>query len=208
MPKSKISTLFVDIGGVLLTNGWDRDLRQRTAEKFGLDQGEMNDRHHLTYDTYEVGKMGWDQYLDRVVFYTARSFDRETLKKWILDEARPYKETIDLVRKLRQQCGLKIAVVSNEGRELAVDRIARFRLNEFVDFFIVSSFVHFRKPDEDIFRLALDVAQVAPDNVAYLEDRPMFAEIARSLGINSIRHVDAAASREALSRLGLTMPNA
>jgi len=203
---SKITTLFTDIGGVLLTNGWDRALRKKTAEKFGLDQNEMNDRHHLTYDTYEVGKMGLDEYLDRVVFYTPRSFTPETLKQWILDEARPYPETIELVRSLKKLNGIKIAVVSNEGRELAVDRIARFNLKEFADFFIVSSFVHFRKPDIDIFKLALDVAQVAPENVAYLEDRAMFAEIAQTLGIHSVRHVDARQSSEALGKLGLALP--
>jgi putative hydrolase of the HAD superfamily len=206
MPTPKITTLFTDIGGVLLTNGWDRALRKKTAEKFGIDQNEMNDRHHLTYDTYEVGKMGLDEYLDRVVFYTKRSFSPETLKQWILEEAHPYPDTIELVRSLKKLNGIKIAVVSNEGRELAVDRIARFKLKEFADFFIVSSFVHFRKPDIDIFKLALDVAQVAPENVAYLEDRPMFAEIARGLGIQSIRHVDAKQSAEALSNLGLALP--
>jgi putative hydrolase of the HAD superfamily len=206
MSNPRITTLFTDIGGVLLTNGWDRALRTRTAEKFGLDPDEMNERHHLTYDTYEVGKMGLDEYLDRVVFYTARSFTREALKQWILDQARAHDDTMQLVRDLRQAHNLKIAVVSNEGRELAIDRIARFRLSEFTDFYIVSSFVHFRKPDKDIFRLALDVAQVAPENVAYLEDRPMFAEVAQTLGINSIHHINAEKSRAALNSLGLALP--
>jgi putative hydrolase of the HAD superfamily len=65
----KIKAVFLDIGNVLLTNGWDRRLRREAAEKFGLDHEEMNERHHLTFDTYEEGKLSLEEYLTRVVFY-------------------------------------------------------------------------------------------------------------------------------------------
>ncbi|RPJ36489.1 MAG: hypothetical protein EHM35_08040, partial [Planctomycetaceae bacterium] len=84
--------------------------------------------------------------------------------------------------------GLKVGAVSNEGRELAVHRIREFHLTEFIEFFVISSFVRFRKPDADIFRLALDISQVPPEQAVYVEDRPMFVEIARELGIHSIHH--------------------
>jgi len=110
---------------------------------------------------------------------------------------------IQLVTELRARYRLKVAVVSNEGREIAVDRIRRFGLHDFADFFIVSSFVHFRKPDEDIYRLALDVAQAEPPRVAYIEDRRLFVEVAETLGINAIWHTGFASTRDALENLGL-----
>lgn len=195
--------LFLDVGGVLLTNGWDRPLRRATAERFGLDQAEMDERHHLTYETYELGKIPLATYLDRVVFYRPRDFSPREVVDFILGSARPYDEMLGLVRRLKAKHGLRVAVVSNEGRELAEDRIARFRLGGLVDFFVVSSFVHFRKPDEDIFRIALDLAQVHADEVAYVEDRPMFVDVAAGLGLRAVWHRDVATTRAALAEMGL-----
>jgi putative hydrolase of the HAD superfamily len=108
-----------------------------------------------------------------------------------------------LVKHLKKKYGLKVTVLSNEGRELAEYRIKQFRLNDFVDFFIVSSFVHFRKPDADIFRIALDTAQVKPGQVVYLEDRAMFVQVADQLGIRGLRHIDYKTTGQKLMKLGL-----
>ena len=159
----KVSALFLDVGGVLLTNGWDRSMRQRAVEAFRLDYDEMDERHHLTFDTYEEGKLSLDEYLNRVVFYKDRTFSREEFKAFMFAQSQPYPRMIELVRDIKRSDGVKVAVVSNEGRELTVHRIQKFGLAEFVDFFIASCFVHFRKPDADIYRLALDVAQVSPE---------------------------------------------
>ncbi|HEY8020731.1 MAG TPA: HAD-IA family hydrolase [Thermoanaerobaculia bacterium] len=200
-----ITHLFTDLGGVLLTNGWDRPLRRKTAERFGVDPKEMDERHHLTYDTYESGKMGLRVYLDRVMFYQPRDFTHDQVIDFILGEAKAFPEMIDLVQQLKARHGLKVAVVSNEGRELTADRIERFRLRDFVDFFIVSSYVHFRKPDEDIFRVALDIAQADAGRVAYLEDRPMFVEVAAQMGLRAIWHRGLDPTRQALAEMGLTL---
>jgi putative hydrolase of the HAD superfamily len=204
MSDKPITHLFTDLGGVLLTNGWDHSLRHRTADHFGINSAEMDERHHLTYDTYESGKMGLAAYLDRVVFYEPRSFTCDDVIAYILGEARAFPEMIDLVCRIKARHGIKVAVVSNEGRELTADRIRRFRLDSFVDFFIVSAYVHFRKPDEDIFRVALDIAQADPARVAYIEDRPMFVEVAASLGMHAIWHHGFESTREHLAALGLT----
>lgn len=198
-----ITHLFLDIGGVLATNGWDHSLRDRTAKHFGVDPDELNERHHLTYDTYESGKMSLALYLDRVMFYEPRAFSRDDVIQYILNEAKPYPEMIALIREVRQKCGLKIAVVSNEGRELAIDRIARFKLGEFVDFFVISAFVHFRKPDTEIFRLALDIAQADSRRTIYIEDRHMFVEVAQSMGLYTIQHRNVAETRAALAKFGV-----
>jgi len=199
-----ITHLFTDLGGVLLTNGWDRSLRERTAEYFGVDPQQMDERHHLTYDTYESGKMGLWAYLDRVVFYEPRHFTHEQVIEYILEQAKPFPEMIELVKALKARHHLKVAVVSNEGREITADRIERFGLRDFVDFFVVSSYVHFRKPDQDIFRVALDIAQADPHRVAYIEDRPMFVEVAAEVGLRAIWHRGIDSTREALAEMGLT----
>lgn len=197
--------LFTDLGGVLLTNGWDRGLRKRVAAHFGIDPAEMDERHHLTYDTYEAGKIDLTEYLRRVVFWERREFTQEQVVEFMLAHARCFPEMIELVRSLKERYRLKVAVVSNEGRELTADRIGRFGLREFVDFFVVSSYVHFRKPDEDIYRIALDVAQAEPEDVVYLDDRQMFVEVAARLGMRAIWHRDPAATRAALAELGLVL---
>jgi putative hydrolase of the HAD superfamily len=198
-----INSLFLDIGGVLLTNGWDRGGRQKAIKRFHLDFEETEERHHLTFDTYEVGKIDLKEYLKRVVFYKKRSFTMEEFKQFMFEQSQPFPEMLTLMRNLKKQYGLKIAVVSNEGRELTEYRIKTFRLNEFVDFFISSCFVHFRKPDADIFKIALDTAQIPANQVVYIEDRPMFVQVAEGLGIRGITHVNYENTSRKLELLGL-----
>ena len=201
--KPVISTIFTDIGGVLLTNGWDRGCRRRAISLFKLDPEETEERHHLTFDTYEVGKITLDEYLDRVVFYKKQPFTRNRFRQFMYDQSKPLADMIPLLRQLKKKYGMKIAVVSNEGRELAEYRIREFKLNDFVDFFIISSFVHFRKPDADIFRVALDTAQVDPKQVVYIEDRAMFVQVAQQLNINGLQHIDYKSTCEKLKKFGI-----
>jgi putative hydrolase of the HAD superfamily len=200
-----IKTLFLDIGGVLLTNGWDRGIRLTASRKFGLDYEEMNERHHLTFDTYEEGKLSLDEYLDRIVFYQDRSFSRDDFKAFMFSQSKPFPEMIELVRGLKNQYGLQAAAVSNEGRELTTYRVQQFKLTSIIDFFVSSCFVHYRKPDADMYRIALDIAQVSPEQVVYIDDRPMFVEVAQGLGIKGIIHANHESTREALETLGLSL---
>ena len=200
-----ITHLFTDLGGVLLTNGWDRGLRKLVASHFSIDADEMDERHHLTYDTYEAGKISLSVYLQRVVFWEPRPFTEDQVVDFMLSQARCFPEMIEMYKQVKAHNGLKVVVVSNEGRELTTDRIRRFHLKEFVDIFVVSSYVHFRKPDEDIFRIALDVAQADPDEVVYVDDRLMFAEVACRLGMHEVWHRDLDRTRAAFAALGLSV---
>jgi putative hydrolase of the HAD superfamily len=203
--NSRVTTLFLDIGGVLLTNGWDRNARLRAAEKFGLDHDEMDERHHLTFDTYEAGKLSLDEYLSRVVFYRECPFSRDEFKRFMYDQSKPYPEMIELIRGLKTRYNFQVAAVSNEGRELTAYRVQQFKLGAFMDFFVSSCFVHYRKPDEDMYRIALDISQVQPEQVIYIDDRALFVEVARELGIIGITHVSYEATKMALQRLGFTL---
>ncbi len=200
-----ITTLFVDIGGVLLTNGWDRHARRRAATHFKLelDYEEIEDLHHLMFESYEADKFTLEEYLSRTVFHKERPFTREQFREFMFAQSQPYPEMLDLVARLKTHCGLKIAVVSNEARELNAHRISAFKLNGFIDFFISSCFVRLRKPDPNIFRLALDIAQTPIEQVVYLENTPMFVEIAEGLGIQSILHTDFQSTRAKLASFGL-----
>jgi putative hydrolase of the HAD superfamily len=198
-----LTTLFLDIGGVLLTNGWDRNAHKLAAKHFNLNLKELEERHHLTYDTFEVGKLSLIEYLKRVVFYQERSFTIDDFKDFMFKQSKPFPKMIKLVCQLKEKYGLKVAVISNESRELTIYRIQKFKLNEFVDFFISSCFVHFRKPDADIFRIALDIAQVSIEHVLYIDDRPMFVQVAEDLGIRSFCHKDYNSTVAKLASLGL-----
>ena len=198
------TTLFVDVGGVLLTNGWDHRARMRAATNFKLGLAELEDRHHLLFDTYEEGKLTLGEYLDRVVFHQRRPFTRAQFRRFMFAQSQPYAEMIDLVARLKALHGLKVAVVSNEARELNAHRIRRFKLGSFVDLFVSSCFVHLRKPDADIFRLALDMAQAEAREVVYVENTPMFAQVAEGLGIRSILHTDYRSTRAKLAMFGLS----
>lgn len=203
MKHEKITTLFLDIGGVLLTNGWDRNARKLAAQTYELDLAEVEERHHLTFDTYEEGKLTLDEYLNRVIFYVDRKFTVDEFKEFMYAQSQPFNDMIEMMKKLKSLYGLKIAIVNNEGRELNEHRIRNFGINTFVDFFISSCFVHFRKPDADIFRIALDIALVKPDEVLYIDDRSMFVSVAEGLGITSICHTDYTSTKEKLKAAGL-----
>jgi len=201
--KQQVTTLFLDIGHVLLSDGWDHHARKRAATNFKLELNELEDRHHLTFEAYEEGKLTLEEYLSLVVFYRKHTFSQIEFQKFMFKQSKPHPLMIELICKLKVQYGLKIAVVSNEGRELNEYRIRKFKLDGFVDSFISSCFVHVRKPDADIFRLALDITQVPARHVVYIDNTPMFVQIAEGLGIRSILHTDYKSTYSKLASFGL-----
>jgi putative hydrolase of the HAD superfamily len=203
MSITTITHLFTDIGGVLLTNGWDRHMRRDAAESFALELDDLNDRHKMSFDTYEEGKLNLDTYLNQVVFYKERPFTREDFKEFMFAQSKPKVEMINLLSALKWNYRLKTAAISNEGRELTVYRIKKFDLTALIDFFVSSCFVHFRKPDADMYHIALDISQADPARSVYIDDRALFVEIAQSLGINGIHHTSFETTRQALKDLGL-----
>jgi putative hydrolase of the HAD superfamily len=201
--RLKITALFLDVGGVLLTNGWDHQARRRAAKHFNLEWAEMEERHALNFETHEEGRMTFKEYLARVVFYRKRSFTRAQFRSFMCAQSKPCVEMIALVRNMKVKYRLKTIVVSNESRELNAHRIRQFKLDGFVDSFISSCFVQLRKPDVEIFRLALDIAQAPAQQVVYIENTPMFVQIAEGMGIRSILHTDYKSTCGALASVGL-----
>jgi putative hydrolase of the HAD superfamily len=179
--SSGITCVFVDIGGVLLTNGWDHLARRRAVEHFDLNWDEMEERHRLTFEIHEEGKLSFEEYLNLVVFYEKRSFTRMQFRQFMCEQSTPYPEMIAMITQLKSRYSLKIAVVSNESFELNAYRIRTFKLDAFVDCFVSSCFVHLRKPDANM---------------------PMFVQIAEGLGIRSILHTDYQSTSAKLTSFG------
>lgn len=203
--STAIKTLFLDMGGVILTNGWGQASRRMAAEKFSLDFNELNDRHKLAFDAYESGLMSLHEYLQLTVFYTSRPFTWEVFAEFMYQQSQPLNDMLQFVQRLKQQYGLKVIALNNEGRELNDYRIRTFGLDKFIDAFVSSAFVKLRKPDKTIYTLALDIAYAKPAESLYFDDRLMFVQVARSLGINSVHHTSVEATRQELVQYGLTV---
>jgi putative hydrolase of the HAD superfamily len=205
LKENHISTLFLDIGGVLLSDGWDRNSRQKAAKKFELDHDEMEERHHLNFETFELGKMTLKTYLNNVIFYKSRHFSMDEFEIFMQQQSVPYPEMISLFIELKKRYGVKVAVISNEARELNEYRIKKFKLNNFIDFFISSSFVNLRKPDADIFTMALDISQVKANETIYIDNQPLFVKIAEEFGMKGVCHINYNSTVNQLEKLGLSI---
>jgi putative hydrolase of the HAD superfamily len=198
-----ITTLFLDIGGVLLSDGWDHHARRRAAKRFRLEWAEMEERHQLNFAIYEEGELSLADYMNRIVFYRKRSFTPTQFRRFMFAQSKPFPKMIELAARLKSRYGLTIAVVSNEARELNAYRVQRFKLNTFVDFYISSCFVHLHKPDVQMYRLALDVALTPARQILYIDNTPMFVHVAQGLGIRSVLHTDYKSTRAKLAAFGL-----
>jgi putative hydrolase of the HAD superfamily len=199
----RITTLFLDIGGVLLTNGWDHEARARAAERFGLDLEELTRRHEKTFDAYELGMMTLEEYLSRVVFTKRRSFSRRVFRRFVFAQSKAHPRMIGLFRRLKKSHGVKIIALNNEGRELMLHRIRTFRLDTLFDFYVTSCFVHLHKPDRAMYQAALDLSQVSPRNALYIDDRLNLVQAARALGMHAIHHEEYHSTKAGLAKYGL-----
>ncbi|HAH22954.1 MAG TPA: hydrolase [Prolixibacteraceae bacterium] len=183
--EQKITTLFLDIGGVILTSGWDRHSRHRAVTRFNLDQEEMEDRHHLVSGLFDAGMLSMDEYLNRVIFHQKRNFSKEDFKVFMFEQSVPIEGSIEFFKSLKGEHSLKVIAVNNEARELNDYRIHKYNLDLLFDAFVSSCYVHRSKPDLEMWRMACGIAQASPPQILYFDDRLMFVEVARSLGITS-----------------------
>jgi putative hydrolase of the HAD superfamily len=201
---AKISAIFWDVGGVLLSNAWDRAQRRRALQHFGLDELDFEDRHEMLVSSFERGKIHLQDYLQRTVFYRPRSFTPEDFRNFMFSLSQPCQDTLELARSLARSCDYLMATVNNESTELNLYRIQTYGLREIFDVFVSSCFVGLRKPEEGIYRLALDITQRPPDECCFVDDRPLNIEAASRLGMQVIRVENAQQLRQELQKLGIT----
>ena len=201
MPE--ITTLFWDIGGVILTNGWDRFSRREAAKAFQLDWEEFQDRHDFSFPAFDAGHISLQGYLDRTIFYRPRPFSREAFTAFMLAESKEYPETRAILKAAARTGKYFIGTINNEPLELNQHRIETFNLREDFTVFFSSCYVRARKPEEAIFRVALEVTQRPPGQCVFIDDRALNLESPRRLGIHTIQHQNAEQLRAELRKLGV-----
>ena len=181
-----IQAIFWDVGGVLLTNAWDRTQRMAALEKFHLDEEEFHDRHEMVVSSFERGKISLDEYLDRTVFYRTRPFTREAFTDFMFSLSQPMPEVLDFAQLLANSGKYFMGTINNESRELNLYRIEKYGLRKIFRLFVSSCFVGLRKPERDIYRLALETTQIPAGACCFIDDRSLNLEIAAKLGMQTI----------------------
>ena len=203
MPE--ITTIFSDIGGVILTNGWDRDGRREAAQAFRLDWEEFQDRHDLSFPAFDAGQITLNQYLDRTLFYRPRTFTREEFTAFMFAQSKEYPEARAILSALARSGKYLIGAINNEPLELNQYRIEAFRLRRDFQAFFSSCYLNARKPEETIYRIALQVTQRPPESCVFIDDRALNLENPRRLGMNVIHHQNAPQLRQDLQSLGIAV---
>lgn len=188
MTHSQTKVIFLDIGGILLTNGWGHESRQKAAEVFGFDYGEMNELHNFIFNVFEIGSITLDEYLDTVVFDRPRSFSKDEFKRFMFEQSQELPQMLSWMKSWKKETDLPVFALSNESLELNKYRIDKFALHQVFDGFFSSCYLGFRKPDPRIFKTALKITSVNPEESIYFDDRPMLVNAAKKLGINAIQH--------------------
>lgn len=197
---AEITTMFWDIGGVILTNGWDRAARKEAAKVFGMDWEEFQDRHDLCFPALDAGFITLDEYLDRAVFHHPRPFTREEFIAHMFAQSREFPESRAVLDEVTRMKKYFIASINNEPLELNGYRIEKFDLRRNFEVFFSSCYVRSRKPEEAIFRMALQVSQRPPEECLFIDDRPLNLECPRRLGMNVIHYQDAERLRSELRK--------
>jgi len=205
MKAEKIKTLFLDIGEVLLTNGWGEDFRLRAMKHFDLDPNEIEPRHKMCFDTYELGKMNLDEYLGYVIFNKPRKFSKEEFITFMMEQSQALKGSITYFTELKKHYHLKVIAVSNEAREINEYRIKKFELDNLFDAYVSSCYVGMRKPDIGMYKMACDISQTPPEQAIYVDDQILFIEVATSLGIPSLHYKGLDSAKEYFDGLALTL---
>jgi putative hydrolase of the HAD superfamily len=200
-----ITTIFFDIGGVCLSNGWDHEQRQAIARQFGFDYESFDSRHRQVVDSMERGQLTLNEYLQWTLFYEPRPFSVEQVVDAIQQLSTPFTDTLNLIRALRDHRGYLLATINNESRELNEYRIERFGLRGLFTAFFSSCYLNLLKPQPEHYRRAMQITQRQPDECLYVDDRPMNVEVARILGMHPIHFASAAQLEADLRASGVAL---
>jgi len=201
-----IETLFFDVGGVLLTNGWDQNQRAEVLPKFGVDLAEYEKRHDAANYFWERGLKDARWFFDQTVFYEPRKFTFEDLWHEVEGQSRLlFPETADILGELRGLRQFRIATLNNESRELNDFRVRQFRLCDYFDFFICSGYAGEMKPGRAIYRTALEVSGAPAGETLFIDDKRENCDAACALGMHAIHFTLPAALRSSLTEFGITL---
>lgn len=205
MPGGPFTVLYTDIGGVLGTNGWDTELRRRLCEHFNVNFDDIEERHRLMFDSYERGFLSLVDYLRYVFFSSPQLFTIDDLRDYTFNQSLVWPENVAFFKQVKLANKLKMGLISNEGQGITEHRVGKFGLRQLADFMVISHYVHMRKPDHEIWRLALNLAQAQPHESIYVDDREMFVNVAAELGFAAVHHTSLEETRSRFRELGLAV---
>lgn len=204
MPE--ITTMFWDIGGVMLSNGWDETARAKAIRTFDLGAADYESRHASENDAWERGRITLDTYLARTIFYKPRPFTENAFRDFMYAQSQDLPDGHRLADEIAQSGRYLMAALNNEAVELNVYRIRKFGLRKSFSAFFSSCFLGARKPNPEIYRMALEIAQREPAECVFIDDRAENVETARQIGIHAIQFRGAAQARRDLSEMGIVLP--
>lgn len=185
---SDVSTLFFDVGGVILTNGWDTTARQRAAQAFNLDYANLQTRHEMSKTALETGRINLDTYLFRTVFHRTRPFSQDEFQEFMYSQSQPLEEALQWVRALAATGKYRLFTLNNESRELHEYRVRTFRLHEIFSGFLTSCYLGQAKPDEGIYSSALGIAGGSRMRAYFIDDRELNVEAATTSGFQAVHY--------------------
>ena len=197
---NRISHIFFDIGGVLGSNGWDREQRESAVNHFGLNPEDFQWRHEEVVGEWEEGRLTLDEYLDIAIFYTDRDFSREQFKDFMRSQSVPNEAAISIARALALEPRYTLMTLNNESEDLNIYRIDRFGISEIFEAFISSCWLGVRKPIRRFYNRALGIAHVDPQKSLFIDDRQQNLTPAKSLGMNVLLFKSAEQLRSDLER--------
>lgn len=198
---SEIRHIFFDIGGVLGSNGWDREQRHRAVEQFDLSAEDFQWRHEEVIGEWEEGRMTLDEYLDIAVFHTTRDFSRQEFIEFMYAQSIPNDATIGIARLLSRQAGLTLMTLNNESEELNAYRIEEFGISPIFEAFLSSCWLGVRKPIRRFYHRALGIAHADPASSLFIDDRQQNLIPATTLGMKVVLFQSATQLRSDLERL-------
>ena len=197
-------TLFFDVGGVLLTNGWDTGARKRAAESFGLDYPEFQTRHEMLKTSFETGRLSLDTYVRKAVFFRERSFAADDFKAFMFAQSAPLGDTLEWVRALARSNSCRLYTLNNESKDLHENRVQTFGLDTIFRGFLASCYLGQVKPDEGIYLSALGIAACDRSNAVFIDDRLLNVEPAQALGLNAVHFQNLDQLRASLKTFGVS----
>jgi len=207
MLVAPFDVILFDVGGVLLTNGWDHGERAAAAEHFGLNAEELEARNTKVVAAWDRSEIDRNQYLDATVFTEPRSFTHDEFFDFMLSQSRVQPDgALEILREVAASKRFLVGSLNNEPREMNEYRFGKFELRRYLKVAFSSCYMGLRKPEPAMYRRALDILGCPPYRILFIDDREENVAGAAAAGIKAIRFAGAEALRAELEARGVLSP--
>jgi putative hydrolase of the HAD superfamily len=204
----KITTIFWDLGGVVLTNAWDHEQRVKVLNEFDITSeehlNEFSDRHREVAASFESGKFSLLDYLNLTLFGMPKVFTHEQFKEKMFEQSRTL-PGLEVLKQVSASGKYFLASLNNESLELNEYRIRHFKLDDHMNAFFSSCYLSLMKPNPEIYRAALNIAHRKASECLFIDDRAQNIESARRCGLNAIHYRDPEQLGKELDQFGVSI---